>query len=219
MPDIGELTKTWTTGSNYTGIGMQITNSAAGVQAVIDLSVDGKNSLSIDTSGRATLGEGAIASKYGQFSYAAGNFNTDGDAQTSTYLYRGETTGSQPVELFIGGGTERILMPESGFWLYKACIVGSSETGGAPEGRAYSEEGFFETLEPLGDNPQKSLAPIFITHKGDPVDPVNPFGYSIESNPSVTGISLKVSGGDGAPNPVQRIKWVARIDTIEMNIT
>jgi hypothetical protein len=224
MPDIGELTKTWTTGSNYTGIGMQVSDSTAGVQTVIDLSVDGKNSLSIDTSGRVALGEGAVANNYGQFSYAAGNFNTNGDAQTSTYLYRGETTGDQPVELFIGGNTGRIEMNESGIMFYKAYISAASVTGGWQLHRAYSEEGFFETFPPFTapppTNPQKSNLPLSITHKPFGSAPVSINGYSLESLDDGKSIALKVSGGEGpVPGPEERIRWLARIDTIEMNIT
>lgn len=60
-------------------------------------------------------------------SYAGGHFNNTGDAQTSIFVVRNETSNSTPTALYIDGSSLRMNLDDGDAWTFKALIVGKSD--------------------------------------------------------------------------------------------
>jgi hypothetical protein len=71
----------------------------------------------------------AVTDKYGQNAYASGRFTSNGDAQTSLFVVRNETTDDSWTELYLDGtdATERMLLNDQDIWTFRALVVGGSD--------------------------------------------------------------------------------------------
>ncbi len=74
-------------------------------------------------------GFGAKADKYGQNAYASGRLTSNGDAQTSLFVVRNETTDDSWTELYLDGtdATEQMLLNDQDIWTFRALVVGGSD--------------------------------------------------------------------------------------------
>lgn len=70
------------------------------------------------------LGRSAIANKYGQIAKSNGEFLAAGDNQASEYILRNTSTNATPVELFLDGSTERMVLNDNSTWAFEVFVVG-----------------------------------------------------------------------------------------------
>ena len=57
-------------------------------------------------------GHSAKASHFGEVAYAGGSFSEAGDAQGSFYVLRGTTYNNTPTELYLDGGSQRLMVSD-----------------------------------------------------------------------------------------------------------
>jgi len=72
----------------------------------------------------------AVASLYGQWARASGNFAANSDAQTSVLTARGTTAGGGvAIELFLDGaaGTQRMVIPASSAWAVDVLVIAMAQ--------------------------------------------------------------------------------------------
>jgi hypothetical protein len=124
----------WNITASTSGL-TKLYNETAGT--IIPSSPAGTNSITLGNGASTSLaaynslaiGEQSLARHPGSVVLANGRFSTTGDAQVGKYLLRGTTVNGSETELFIdgtglGGGTERLVMPDDATWTFKATITG-----------------------------------------------------------------------------------------------
>lgn len=79
-------------------------------------------------------GLSAKASHYGQMAYGSGDFEVQGDAQTSVYVLRNVTDSATKTELFLDGLSERILIEPSQAISFEILVVARSHWMGYSAG-------------------------------------------------------------------------------------
>jgi hypothetical protein len=66
----------------------------------------------------------AVAESYGEMAYASGVFLSLGDAQSSLYVLRRQTTNNVSSELFLDGASQRMKIPSESTWAFDILVVG-----------------------------------------------------------------------------------------------
>lgn len=79
-------------------------------------------------------GTQALASNFGQLAQASGKFSTQGDAQSSVFVLRRQTTDATTSSLFLDGSGTRIAVPASGAMTFHVLVVGKESGGGGTVG-------------------------------------------------------------------------------------
>ena len=105
-------------------IGGGTTNSASGQAATVP---GGEGNVAAGDDSLAA-GNHAKASHYAEMAYAAGNFSHEGDAQTSVYVLRKETTDGAHQELYLDGSGARLTIPTNRAMTFDILVVGRSNT-------------------------------------------------------------------------------------------
>ena len=169
-----------TINSSYSVIGGGHHNTATGECSVV---LGGKNTL---------------ASNYGEVSYSSGSFAAQGDAQTSLFVVRNETTTNASTVLYLDGIIEGMTIPVNTTWAYRIIVVARSGNG-AGNSAAWEITGLIDRTF-LG-------TPNVTTVQNTP-------GWT---NPSVilTGnnMQVQVQGASGTT-----IRWVARVEITEVGL-
>jgi len=169
-----------TINSSYSVIGGGHHNTATGECSVV---LGGKNTL---------------ASNYGEVSYSSGSFAANGDAQTSLFVVRNETTTNASTVLYLDGNSEGMTIPVNTTWAYRIIVVARSGNG-AGNSAAWEITGLIDRTF-LG-------TPNVTTVQNTP-------GWT---NPSVilTGnnMQVQVQGASGTA-----MRWVARVEITEVGL-
>ena len=144
---VGRLYVTTDTGAIYRDTGSVWTQVAEAnilytenAVSPVASTVTGVNAVSIGTgnttSGNVSMvtGSGASTAIYGAEVRANGSFSTAGDAQAGKYILRASTTNATQTEVFLDGATQRLVMPNSTGWTYKARIVAQGDAASAAHG-------------------------------------------------------------------------------------
>ncbi len=149
-------------------------------------------------------GQGAITMNYGQMAQASGTFATQGDAQTSVFVLRNQTTDATATSLFLDGAGQQIAMPGNGAMTFHILIVGKTTGNSGPP-----IVGGFEVSGTAFDNAGSATL----------VGPLNiiPFGagggWTVTVGPGTFTqfLDIQVTGTASTT-----IDWVARVQTAEV---
>jgi hypothetical protein len=147
-------------------------------------------------------GSQANANSYGQFAYAGGQFADSGDAQTSVYVVRRQTTDGSTNELFLDGATQRMKVPSNGTWCFDVLVTARSSAGLSA---GYRLQGVIEnsggTTALVGwDAVMTKEEPAAVTWDAWP-----------EADDANDALAIKVKGAASAT-----IRWVAVVRTAEV---
>ncbi len=197
---IGAGYKNTVTG-NYSVIVGGETNTANGLTSTI-----GGGKLNIVSSGAdySTISGGieAQANNYGQVVNASGKFTVAGDAQTSVFVLRNQTTAAAATSLFLNGSTLRIAIPTNGAMTFKVTIIGkitgqTATVGGWEIIGSISNNGA-GTAVIIGANITRTLN--------------TPAGWGVPTvGVSGQNMDIQVTGAAATT-----IDWVARVETVEV---
>ena len=64
-----------------------------------------------------------------QFIFSNGNFATDGDAQTSLFLVRGYSTGTDQTELYLDGVSTKLILKNNTSYFFTVRLLGRASDG------------------------------------------------------------------------------------------
>lgn len=142
-------------------------------------------------------GKFALASNYGQQAYASGSFAEAGDAQTSEYVLRGQTTDETPINLSLDGGTRNITFRDNQAMTVDILVIALSDTGFM---KGWHIEGIFSFID-------GSFSKTYNATEFSPG--AIPWTASCENDGNT--FYIKVTGASG-----KTIRWVATVRTAEV---
>lgn len=151
-------------------------------------------------------GRHALANNYGQFAYASGQFSSDksqaGDAQTSIYVLRGETTDSTQTEIFLDGHqqSERINIADGQTLAFDFLIAARSDGN---QSAGYQGSGVIENYSGT-----VSLVGYAVTME---IEDNTAWSISISADDTNDALVIKVTGASSTD-----IRWVATLRTTEV---
>lgn len=146
-------------------------------------------------------GLGAVASHWGEMAYAAGGFANSGNAQTSVYVLRKETTDGAHQELYLDGISARLTIPENRAMTFDILLVGRSNTNLSA---GYTMRG---VIENHGGTTRLVGAPSVTTLGED-----NPaWDATVQADDAHDALLVVVTGYPGLD-----IRWVATVRTAEV---
>ncbi len=151
------------------------------------------------------FGSGASATLYGQRAYANGKFSTQGDAQTSNYILRAETSDATPTELFLDGVSETLDIPVNSVVTFSIQVAARQLTTPST-GAGYS---FVGTV--LRDSLASSITFVGTPSKTVISEIVE--GWDINLSVDTTGGYIKLMATGTASNT---IRWVASVQTTQV---
>lgn len=199
------------------GGGMNNTNSGgygATIAGGTDNYIGGRNPASTISGGQANTipdnvqyatipgGYQAVARRYGQFAHASGQFASAGDAQTSTYICRANTTDATVTEIFLDGAGERMVLPANATWTFDILVTGRTP-GAASAG--YQLRGVIE-------NNGGTTALIGTVNKTILAEDTAAWDVTAVADDTNDALIIRVTGAAGAD-----IRWVASVRTVEVS--
>jgi hypothetical protein len=150
-------------------------------------------------------GRNAVASHFGEMAYASGSFAANGDAQTSQYVLRNTSQGSNLVELFLNETNVRLTIAENRTVAFDILVVGRRDVGPAA---AYQIRGLIKnlagTMHFVGTPTVDVLGEDYSTMDAQ-VDYVDG-----------TYDALIIRAGDTGTTFTGSIRWVAHVRTVEV---
>ena len=142
----------------------------------------------------------AKADKYGQNAYASGRFSATGDAQTSVFVVRNETSDATPTVLFLDGNSQAMTLNDQDSWTFRALVVGRSNDG--------SNYGSYIVTGYVYRNGGTT------TITGVTTTTVAESSASYDATAVVNGYALLIQvTGDGT----NTMRWVARVEVVQLN--
>ncbi|NJP07144.1 MAG: hypothetical protein HC837_16755 [Chloroflexaceae bacterium] len=171
-------------------------NTASGLESTI-----GGGQGNTTSADRATVpgGRDALASQYGQWAYASGNFATTGDAQTSMFVLRNEFTAAATDEpLYLNGDDQEIEVPTDTTITFEVLISARQDDG---DSAGYECQG-------VVDNDSGTVTLIFDTCT-ELVDEDTNLAVSLDVN----GTNLQIL----VTNNAETTRWVAVVRTAEVS--
>lgn len=146
-------------------------------------------------------GLNAAASHWGEMAHAAGDFLQNGDAQTSVYVLRKETTDGSHQELYLDGSGARLTIPANRAMTFDILVVGRSNTNLSA---GYAMRG---VIENNGGTTRLVGAPAVTTLGED-----NPaWDATVQADDAHDALLVIVTGIQGMD-----IRWVATVRTVEV---
>jgi len=147
------------------------------------------------------IGNMATATDVGEFAFASGQFAADGDAQTSIYVLRNQTTDATQTELFADGSSADISVASDSTVFFRASIV-ARRTDADNESAAYTIEGCIDnnagTTALVGGLGTKTIV----------AEDTSAWDVTISADNTNDGINILVTG-----EASKTIRWVARVET------
>ena len=177
-------------GSIGGGYENSVTNGIGGVVA------GGSGNLASADYATVPGGTGAHARQFGQMAHSAGEFVHVGDAQASQYVLRRTTSNSATNELFLDGGSMRLMIPAGGTWTFDVQVVARSGNNSA----GFRFEGVVENVS--------GVASLLAANRTVLARDVGTW----EANLSAINNALVIQvNGDSTP-----VRWVATVRTTEV---
>lgn len=146
-------------------------------------------------------GREAYALRYGQLAHASGSFASAGDAQTSTHVLRGTSTGTAPQELFLDEVSKLLTIPADSTYTFDIHVAGRSQTGASA---GYKICG---VIKNVGGT---------VSFVGTPVIPVvmedvASWNVTVTADTANNSLAIQASGSLNTP-----VRWVATVRTTEV---
>jgi FAD/FMN-containing dehydrogenase len=181
----------------YATVGGGAANNASGQDATVS-----GGTYNNASGNRTTIpgGTGAAATHYGEMAYAGGGSGADiGEAQTSVYVLRRSSTGSDWRELFLDGSAERLTIAQGRTVTYDIWVVARSNGG---ESAGYHFWGIIDNVGGTTD---------FVTDHGGPIgEDDSQWDATVLSDNTNNALAVEVRGNG------ETIRWVAYVRTVEV---
>jgi len=202
-----------TSTASYATIGGGVNNRASGPDATV-----GGGSGNTASGSYATIGGGvsntasgsyatvpggyeAVADHWGQMAYAGGRFATNGDAQASLYVMRRTSVGAGWTDLYLDGGSARLIIASGRTMSFDILVVGCTIAG---ESAGYRIEG---VIENVGGTTALVGTPT-VTTMGEDEGFWNVQVFADDTNDA---LQVRARGGFG-----DTVRWVATVRTAEV---
>lgn len=152
-----------------------------------------------------TVGKKTKADKYGQLAQAAGQITAQGDAQTSTFVLRKQTTNNTQTELFLDGSSSRLTLSNDTTWAFWGYLV-ARNTGTDSENACWKFDGQISR-----NTNAASTAVAGVTTTTINLD-MGAAAWTITVDADTTNGSLRIRvTGENS----KTINWVAAVHTVE----
>jgi hypothetical protein len=145
-------------------------------------------------------GVGATASHYGEVAHASGWFDEAGDAQTSTYVLHGVSTGDTYHDLFLNGTDMYLTIAEGRTVAFDILLVGHSSDDTSA---AYKISGFIENV---GGHTSLAHWNLWALEPSAAI----PWDMQVLTNDTNHALQIQVKGNG------ETIRWVATVRTAEV---
>lgn len=150
----------------------------------------------------SVFGHRAIANKVGQRALAAGRFSANGDAQSSEYILRIQTTDATQTEMLINGAG-RLTIANDSTWAFNI-VVAARRTDANDESARYSFEGVIDRNSTAG-----STALVGTVNKTE-IEDTNAWDVTVDADTTNGSLRIQVTG-----EAAKTINWVAFVRTVE----
>ncbi len=187
------------TAEYYSTVGGGTNNTASGGYATVS---GGTNNTASNYFSTVPGGRSATASHYGEMAYASGAFSASGDAQTSLYVLRQETSNATLTELFLDGASRRITLATNRVLAFDILIVGSHRFGGSSGG--YQITGVLRNID--GSTSFVGTPTITIL-----AESTASWDVQVMADNTNDALLINVQGASATT-----IRWVATVRTIEV---
>lgn len=146
-------------------------------------------------------GNGASAIRYGEMAYASGPFADSGDAQTSLYVLRQQTSNATLTEMFLDGSSERITLADNRVMTFDMLVVATHLYSSSAAG--YQVTGVIRNI----NGTTSFVGTPVVTTLGE-----NLSGWDVQvtADDTLDALVVKVQGSAGTT-----IRWVASVRTVE----
>ena len=158
----------------------------------------------------ATIGGGykAKADKFGQQAYSAGQFASQGDAQTSLMVVRNQTNDATQTELCLNGSFlpgERMTIADDTTWFFEINLV-ARRTDVNDESAIYKFEGAIDRNTGAASTTLVGTVAKTVYSEDTPA-----WDATVEADTTNGALVIKVTG-----ESPKVINWVARVETTEV---
>lgn len=143
----------------------------------------------------------AYARRHGQVAHASGSFANAGDAQTSTHVLRGTSTGTALQELFLDGVSKLLTIPADSTYTFEVHVAGRSQTG---DSAGYQISGVIKNVGGVVSLVGTTLTPMVR-------EDVAIWNATVTADTANNSLSIKASGTANTP-----VRWVATVRTTEV---
>ena len=186
------------TASGAGGIAVGYSNNSSGGAAIIL----GSSSIASAVNSM-TLGRECISSRYGQSSFASGNFSAAGDCQRVNFLLRKTITNSAAAtELALDGATSYLTIPSGRSMAFVAHVYGIKSDGSA--WAYFIRKGVIKNVGGTTSMPA-GVTPVC------PDENLSVCGLTIDRNDTGDYLSIMVTNPTGA----EIWRWVAHVEGVE----
>lgn len=187
-----------TANGSYSAIGGGVSNAATG-----SVSTVGGGYFNTASHNLSTIpgGYAARATHYGQMAYASGYFSSFGDAQTSTYVLRGTTSGATSTQLYLDGNGQQITLANDRTMSFDILIAARSSEG---ESAGYHVRGVIKNYG--GTTSLVGTPSVMPLGEDDSSWDVN-----VDADDTNDALVISVTGQVG-----KTIRWVATVRTAEV---
>jgi len=141
-------------------------------------------------------GSRAVASLYGERAWASGMFAVVGDAQECKLVARKSTADATPVELFLDGVDDRLVIPADTTWLF-SILVAARRTDVDGESAGYKFEGVI-------DNDAGTVALVGAVTKIVLAEDTVAWDFNVTADDANNSLKLEATG-----EAAKTIYWVA----------
>ena len=165
----------------------------------------GGSSNSIVTGATYSSAQGLYAktSRHGQVSQASGRFTVVGDAQTSVFVMRKQTTDVAPAEMFLDGSALRLTVPTDSTYGFDIMVV-------ARRTNADNESAFYK-FEGCIDNNAGTTALVGSVVVATPIEDTAGWACAVTADDTNDALIITVTGENA-----KTINWVARVSLVEV---
>ena len=150
----------------------------------------------------------SVATIIGQKVHAVGRFNNDGDAQSSSFVLRSDTTDATPEALTTdnsaAGTTDQVILPNNSAYAFHGTIVARQQASGGTACAAWKVEGLIRREANAGTT-------VLVNSATTILDNTPAWGMALSADTTNGGLKVEVTG-EAATN----IRWVATINTSEV---
>ncbi len=146
-------------------------------------------------------GREAFATRYGQVAHASGSFANAGDAQTSTHVLRGTSTGTALQELFLDGSSKLLTIPADSTYTFEIHVAARSQAGSSA---GYKICGVIKNVGGIVSVVGTPVMPVVM-------EDVASWNVTVTADAANNSLSIKASGSPNTP-----VRWVATVRTTEV---
>lgn len=153
------------------------------------------------------MGYWTLANKIGQNAFASGRFNDDGDAQTSKFVLRSDTTDATPEALTTNNSTastnNQIILGNNSAFSFHGTIVARESAASGTDCAAWKVEGLIR-------REGSASTTVLVNSATTVLDNTPNWGMALSADTTNGGLAITVTGA------ATSVRWVGTIHTSEV---